>query len=102
MLTAFNKHKNQSPENFIRSVIGYIEFYLDTSKKKLDRVAAIGHGADLLEFFIGEMQISNGVAYDLIRVALQKILLKMKKAESGMELETFHDELGFLRVLINT
>ena len=100
-VASFDSHKDQSAENIIRSVVMYIEFYSDTANKKPVRITAIGNAQKLLEFFVMNMAIHGDVAYDLIRVALQKILLKTKKAEMSPEIESFRDELGFLKVLLS-
>jgi hypothetical protein len=100
MLTAFDKHKDQSPANFVRSIISYMEYYQNTSNKKNERIVAIKNAADLTEFLLQTFEINNPAADNIIHAALNSILVKMKKAQMAMELESFHDELGFLRMLL--
>ena len=101
MLSNYDKHKNVTPSNFIRSIIGYIEFYSDTSNKKLLRLQAMVNASELLEFIHQNMAVpTNEDANTLVFVAIQKILLKTKEAlirES--DVIQFRDEIGFLRML---
>lgn len=101
MIGSYNKNKDTSPKNVLESIIGYLEFYSDTSNKKLQRLQAVSNATELLEFIHQNMRIPmNEDAETLVFVAFQKILIKTTEAKiRESDMISFKDEIGFLRML---